>query len=72
MVFHTTEAKSTEAFGLYALSGKATAFIAPFSIAVFTTISGSQRLGIAIPLIALFLVGMVILRWVKPMGERGA
>jgi UMF1 family MFS transporter len=70
MVFHTTQERATESFGLYALSGKATAFIAPFSIAVFTTISGSQRLGIALPLIVLFLVGMVLLRWVKPMGER--
>jgi MFS transporter, UMF1 family len=53
------------------LSGKATAFIAPFSVALFTTISGSQRLGIAVPLIVLFLIGMILLRWVKPFGERG-
>jgi UMF1 family MFS transporter len=70
MVFHTRREHASEAFGLYALSGKATAFIAPFSIAAFTTISGSQRLGIAVPLIALFLIGMFILAWVKPMGER--
>jgi UMF1 family MFS transporter len=70
MVFHTTRERSTEAFGLYALSGKATSFIAPFSIALVTTLSGSQRMGIAVPLIALFVVGMVLLRWVKPMGER--
>ncbi len=72
MVFHTTPERSTEAFGLYALSGKATAFIAPFCIAIFTTISGSQRMGISIPLIVLFLVGMALLAWVKPMGERQA
>ena len=70
MVFHTTQVRATESFGLYALSGKATAFIAPFSIALFTTISGSQRIGISIPLITLFLIGMIILRWVKPYGER--
>ncbi|MGB7268993.1 MAG: MFS transporter [Albidovulum sp.] len=70
MVFHTTRDRAAEAFGLYALSGKATAFIAPFFIAVFTLISGSQRIGIAIPLITLFLIGMILLRWVKPMGER--
>ena len=70
MVFHTTRDRATESFGLYALSGRATAFIAPFSIALFTTISGSQRMGIAVPLIALFLIGMVLLKWVKPMGER--
>ena len=70
MVFHTTRDRAAEAFGLYALSGKATAFIAPFAIALYTTISGSQRMGIAVPLIALFLIGMVVLKWVKPMGER--
>lgn len=70
MVFHSTPERATEAFGLYALSGKATAFIAPFCIAVFSMISGSQRIGIAIPLIALFLLAMIVLKWVKPMGER--
>ncbi len=70
MVYHTTQDRATESFGLYALSGKATAFIAPFSVALFTTMTGSQRLGISIPLIALFLVGMILLRRVKPFGER--
>lgn len=72
MVYHTTRERSTEAFGLYALSGKATAFIAPFCIALFTTISGSQRMGISVPLISLFIIGMILLKWVKPMGERTA
>ena len=70
MVFHTTQERAAESFGLYALSGKATAFIAPFSIAVMTTMTGSQRAGIAIPLITLFLIGMILLRWVNPYGER--
>lgn len=71
MVFHTTPERATEAFGLYALSGKATAFIAPLSIAIASDISGSQRIGVA-PLIALFLLGLVLLAWVKPNGERQA
>ena len=50
----------TEAFGLYALSGKATSFIAPLLIAVATTVSGSQQAGI-VPLIVLFLIGLVLL-----------
>jgi MFS transporter, UMF1 family len=70
MVFHANPDRAAEAFGLYALSGKATAFIAPFSIGVMSSLTGNQRLGIAIPLIALFLVGMLILRGVKPWGER--
>jgi MFS transporter, UMF1 family len=72
MVFHTTPERATESFGLYALSGKATSFIAPFSIALVTTISGSQRMGISVPLIILFIVGLILLRWVNPKGERTA
>lgn len=70
MVFHTTSEKATEAFGLYALSGRATSFLAPLGIATVTMITGSQRLGISIPTIALLLVAMFFLKWVKPMGER--
>ncbi|MCX7888529.1 MAG: MFS transporter [Rhodobacteraceae bacterium] len=70
MVFHAAPGRATEAFGLYALSGKATAFVAPFLIAVATAASGSQRIGIALPLISLFLAGMLLLRWVDPYGER--
>ena len=70
MVFHTTPERSVEAFGLYALSGKATTFIGTMGVTVVTLISGSQRIGIALPLIVLFIAGMVFLRWVKPMGER--
>lgn len=71
MVFHAPEGRATEAFGLYALSGKATSFLAPLMIALATGVSGSQRIGIA-PLIGLFLVGMILLIWVKPWGEKQA
>lgn len=70
MVFHTRPEHATEAFGLYALSGKVTSFIAPAAVALATTLSGSQRIGIAIPLILLFLLGMILLSWVQPKGER--
>ena len=60
--------RMTEAFGLYALSGKATSFIAPLSIGIATTITGSQQLGIA-PLIVLFAAGLILLRWVNPDGD---
>ncbi|MBI1171030.1 MFS transporter [bacterium] len=70
MVFHTTPERATESFGLYALSGKATTFLGTMGIAAFTIVTGSSRLGIAIPLISLFVLGMVVLAWVKPMGER--
>jgi MFS transporter, UMF1 family len=69
MVRQADPDKMTEAFGLFALTGKATSFIAPLLIAIVTDISGSQRIGVA-PLIALFLVGLVLLIWVKPEGEQ--
>ena len=59
----------TESFGLYALAGKATSFLAPLSIAVVTDITGSQQLGIT-PLIGLFMIGLFLLLWVKPKGDR--
>lgn len=63
--------RMTEAFGLYALSGKATAFIAPATILAATAATGSQRLGMT-PLIGLFIIGLVLLLWVKADGEESA
>ncbi|MBR3371534.1 MAG: MFS transporter [Rhodobacteraceae bacterium] len=60
--------RMTEGFGLYALSGKVLSFIAPALIALATTVTGNQRLGIT-PLIGLFVVGLVLLLWVNPKGE---
>ncbi|WP_323009302.1 MFS transporter [Paracoccus sp. (in: a-proteobacteria)] len=68
MVRHTTPERATEAFGLYALSGKATAFLAPLLIAIVTDVTGSQRLGIS-PLIGMFLLALILLGWVKAKGE---
>ena len=68
MTRHTSPARATEAFGLYALSGRATAFLAPFLIATVTAATGSQRIGIS-PLIVMFLLALVLLNWVKPEGE---
>lgn len=69
LVRHTTPDRATEAFGLFALSGKVTSFLAPFLIGVVTAASGSQRIGIS-PLIILFLLGLFLLFWVKPKGEQ--
>jgi MFS transporter, UMF1 family len=69
MVFHASPDRASEAFGLYALSGKATAFLGPFTIGVATTLTGNQQAGMA-PLIALFVIGLVLLIWVKPFGDR--
>ena len=56
--------RMTEAFGLYALSGKATAFVAPLSIGVVTELSGSQQIGIT-PIVILFLIGLVLLMMMR-------
>ncbi|MBP7241600.1 MFS transporter [Amaricoccus sp.] len=58
-----------QAFGLFALSGKATAFLAPALIAAVTAATGSQRLGLS-PVILLFLVGLVLLYGVKTTTEQ--
>ena len=46
--------KVTQFFGLFAFSGKATAFMAPFLIGIVTEITNDQRLGMSA--IALFLI----------------
>jgi UMF1 family MFS transporter len=71
MVRQANPDRMTEAFGLYALAGKATSFLAPLLIGTVTYITGSQQLGVS-PLIFLFLLGLVLLAWVKPNGDRAA
>jgi UMF1 family MFS transporter len=68
MVRQADPDRMTEGFGLYALSGKVISFIAPALIALATTITGSQRLGVT-PLIVLFVIGLILLLWVKAEGE---
>ncbi|MEO0781915.1 MAG: MFS transporter [Pseudomonadota bacterium] len=70
MVRQAKTGRMAEGFGLYALTGKATSFVAPLSVGAVTSISGSQQLGIT-PLILLFLVGLVLLSWVKTEGDQG-
>jgi len=71
--------RMTEAFGLYALSGKATAFMAPLLIAVSTDFGSNvlqlgnveaQRLGIT-PIVFLFIIGLILLRWVSASRNGG-
>lgn len=66
LLIHQAEGRIpiTEAFGLYALSGKATAFIGPFLILIATRMFDSQQLGVT-PVIGLFIIGLIVLRWVK-------
>jgi UMF1 family MFS transporter len=54
----------TEMFGLYALSGKATAFLGPALLAEVTEAFHSQRAGMAV--IVAFLVAGFLLLWRVP------
>ncbi|PJE36899.1 MFS transporter [Pseudooceanicola lipolyticus] len=69
MVRHADPEAPTESFGLYGLSGRATAFVAPALIGLVTAASGNARLGVS-PVIGLFVIGLVLLVWVKAEGDR--
>jgi UMF1 family MFS transporter len=69
MVRHTNPKRPTEAFGLFALAGKATAFLAPLLIGIFTYWLNDARLGFT-PIVGLFILGMLLLRWVHPEGDQ--
>ena len=74
MVDQADSGDMTKAFGLYALSGKATAFLAPALIAFFTGTIGQQALGLSdtaaqrfgiSPIVLLFLIGLALLTFVR-------
>jgi len=71
LLVHQAEGRvaPAQAFGLFALSGRATAFVGPALIAAVTAASGSQRLGVS-PVILLFLLGLGLLYWVKTENEQ--
>jgi UMF1 family MFS transporter len=52
--------KRASYFGLFSLSGQATAFVGPAAVATITQASGSQRAGLAVVL-ALFFCGLALL-----------
>ncbi len=69
LVHQADRERMAEAFGLYAMTGKATSFLAPFFVALATDLSGSQRLGV-VPILVLLAVGFVLMAWVRPEGDR--
>jgi MFS transporter, UMF1 family len=69
MVRHSDPSTPTEYFGLYGLSGRATAFIAPSLIGLVTAATQSARLGVS-PVVFLFIIGLILLRWVRPEGDQ--
>jgi UMF1 family MFS transporter len=53
-------AMTSQMFGLYALSGKATAFVGPALVAGVTDLSGSQRVGMSM-IVLLLVAGLALL-----------
>lgn len=58
------EGRTTQFFGLFALTGKITSFLGPLTVGLATTLTGSQRLGVA-PLLVFFGIGVVLLARVR-------
>ncbi len=71
MTRHSDPERPAEAFGLFGLTGKATAFLGPMLVGLFTYMTGSVQLGF-LPIIALFLIGLYLLRFVNKDGDRAA
>ncbi len=74
LVDQVARERVTEAFGLYALSGRATSFVGPLAVAVATGLLSSQSLGLSAedaqrfgvsPIVVLFMLGMVLLPLVE-------
>jgi UMF1 family MFS transporter len=80
LVDQVARERVTEAFGLYALSGKATTFIGPLAIAFATAFFASEALGLSpvdaqrlgvTPIVVLFVLGLVLLPLVRSKTPTG-
>ncbi len=60
--------QTTQLFGLFALSGKVTAFLGPAFVGILTAATDSQRLGMSV-IIVLFILGLIVLRPLKMGAE---
>ncbi len=66
------EGKKNEFYGLFAFSGKATAFLGPFLLGELTRFFGSQRAGMAVVLV-FFVIGLALIGRVdEARGKRPA
>ncbi|MEO1192551.1 MAG: MFS transporter [Pseudomonadota bacterium] len=61
--------QTTQLFGLFAFSGKVTAFLGPAFVAALTAAFDSQRVGMSI-IVVLFLLGLIVLRPLKVVEAR--
>jgi len=58
-------------FGLFALSGKVTAFLGPLLVGWITYLAGSQRIGMSV-LVLFFITGFLLMRTVPNVSQNGA
>ena len=65
------EAVRTELFGLYAFSGRVTAFMGPFLVGTVTLWASSQRIGMSVILV-FFLIGLALLWPLREPPQDGA
>jgi UMF1 family MFS transporter len=63
------ESLQAQMFGVYALAGKATAFLGPLAVAAITQATGSQRLGLG-TVIVFFTIGLLLMSRVP--GDKNA
>jgi UMF1 family MFS transporter len=63
------ESLQAQMFGVYALAGKATAFLGPLAVAAITQATGSQRLGLG-TVIVFFTIGLLLMSMVP--GDKSA
>lgn len=61
--------KITQYFGLFAFSGKVTAFLAPFFVALITQETGSQRIGMS-AVLAFLAIGVLMMLFVRERPAR--
>jgi UMF1 family MFS transporter len=61
----TKPERSGAYFGLFALAGKATAWLGPFLVAWFTTAFMSQQMGF-VPVVCLLIIGLTGISFVRP------
>ena len=72
MAHMAPEALRSEMFGLFALSGKATAFIGPLLVGWISYLAGSQRVGMA-TVVVFFAIGFLLMLTVpSPRRSEGA
>lgn len=61
--------RMTQYFGLFALSGKVTSFMAPLIVGIVTAVTASQKAGMAV-LVVFFTAGLILLSRVQDPGVK--